>query len=295
MPASDRCSQVRSLLPRLAAGEVTLAQSDACRIHLAACTACRSEADATVRAQRVLVAYRPAPPPPGLDRRICQAARATRTRRWAPLRWAQAGGLLAAAAAAAACVQLVPGLLAVRTEPGAPPPQPVASEQAGPRGAAPPSAVRAAAGAGLAPEAAVAKEPDGGSAEPTPPARIAGRRNRTRRPANPMPSSFMDVRDASGRSARQIVAAMRDQGAAAGAVDGTGQDATASWRTGRIAVPGRPVYETRTSEGSLQVGRRRVRTSAEAGWDAQGHLSVIRLGAEVEGDQRPDGPDRAPK
>lgn len=297
MPVSDRCSQVRSLLPRLAAGEVTQTQADACRIHLTACPACRAEADAAVRAHRALSAYRPAPPPPGLDRRIAEAARVVRVRRWAPLRWAQAGGLVAAAAAAAACVQFAPGWRITTTEPVLSPVQPPAVQGVRLRPALPQAAVRPP-GADPAPGSAAPYEPDSGSAQSAAPVRAAARRTRTHRVVNPMPASFMDVRDASGRSARQIMAALRSSGPSVSTGAGMGSDGAGSstaWRPGRFAVPGRPVYETRSSEGSLQVGRRRVRTSAEAGWDAQWRLSVIRLAAEAEGDKSAVVPDRTPK
>ncbi|MCX6361091.1 MAG: zf-HC2 domain-containing protein [Armatimonadetes bacterium] len=293
MPISDRCSQVRSLLPQLAAGEVTPTQADACRIHMAACAACRTESDAAVQAHRVLSAYRPAPPPPGLDRRICHAARATRARRWSPLRWAHAGGVLAAAAAVAACVQYSPVFRGGRTEavaPVAPQSRPIVASPTKARVGRPQEPVLDAI-APAAPETSVVKASEASARSVRYGSPI--RRRRARRAVQPTPASFMDVRDASGVSARQIMARLREPSLAAGVNANAAPDRSAGaagLRPGRNAVPGHPVYETQSSEGSVQVGRRRVRTSAEAGWDAQGRLSVIRLGAEPEAD-----PGRTPK
>ncbi|MCC6729777.1 MAG: zf-HC2 domain-containing protein [Chthonomonadales bacterium] len=311
------CRNARALLPAYVAGELTEREQRLVRSHLDRCGACGAEEGAMRGALSLLAARAPRAAPPdlwaGLQARIDLEAPRRPGPTGAP-RWAlgAACALLVALTAwatisvgrvgptSAAVGPARQPLVALVVEPVSPSSRlqaadanaPAQAREAGPSAALPAQA-EPRSRSGPAPPA-----PERAEAEPSPArrARRAPRRQRLTAAPPPAPSSFLDVRDASGRSARDVMrlaeARRIDRAARADARELTRPEAVTVPAPMAEARGRRPVVFVEVPEERVRVGDRVMRVRGESGWDARGQLAVIRVRAEARA--VPDGAQASP-
>jgi len=304
-PLPRLCAETECVLPAYVEGELSPALAERVRVHLEGCRRCR-ESEGGYRAALAALCSAPRLQAPDdvragfhalLRERIArEAARA------AALRWAGAAACLLIVGVAGARI-VSKGSDAARTEPSpavrgstlssssaAPPRQPLSSHAAPATLGAPSGAAGSHGPAPLVAPASRSSETGGSpvvTAQATPGAdRASAARPRGRRPVTSV--AFLDVRDASGRSARELLQRVARHERLPAASDRwpvpTGPGSAAAPSPDR-----RPVVVAETMDERVRLGGETLRVTGERGVDATGRLALLRVRAEV--DSSPDPPE----
>lgn len=279
----DRCAAVRELLPAYVEQELNEAAAGRVQAHLSSCAECRKEASRYRTALHALNARTPAQPGdlyPAFAARLARQSRPSPARR---LRWAATCACAALTLAAGAFVlssraprQVGPGPL-IHAAVGAPQaPAPSAGVQLAQKPAADATTTNSEP-----PPAQDAVSPAASSADPSAQAQPSPTARRTKRHvhrAHIEPASFLDVVPRVGATARQQ---MEDRAHTAASPASAGSSGLPT-ATPNASHPGaRPIRYVPAVDERIRVGDRVSRVKGEAGIDAQGRITVIRVTADT--------------
>lgn len=289
---NEACAACRQMLPGHAAGELAAADQRGVAQHLAACASCRREAADYDRAHRALGARQPLVAPRAVHIAVSQgllARRSAAAGRVRVVRMASAAACTALVIAGAAALRWVGAPQQVATSPARvrAPQAAVLPQPAGTRTTPSPHRSTAAADAPIAPYRAPEPAVQPAAADPVPQTRTAMRPPAVRKVARG-PVSFLDIPDASGRTARQILqarataAAVPAPGTAPGTPDALASPPAADDRTAVVSAP--------TPSVRLRAGGQSVVMQGERAWDAHGRLTAIRVRVDADPAAGPNRP-----